>query len=108
MGADRAGPGDGFGWLPRRHRLAAGLSQEGLAERSGLTARAIANLERGRTARPYPRSVRALPDGLDLAEPDRMVLARASRPEALAASSAPAGTAQQERVVPRQLSVKRC
>ena len=36
-----------FGALLRHHRLAAGLTQEALAERSGLSARGVQDLERG-------------------------------------------------------------
>ncbi len=108
MGADQAGPGGGFGGLLRRHRLAAGLSQEELGERSGLTARAIGNIERGRTARPYRSSVHALADALELAEPERTLLERAARPAALSASAALSGSACQQtglqgEPVPRQL-----
>src|SRR5215472_13215252 len=46
-------------WL-RRQRVAAGLTQEDLAQLSGVSVRTIADLERGRTRRPYPSSVRAL------------------------------------------------
>src|ERR1700722_13585061 len=52
----QARPGE---WL-RQQRVAAGLTQEDLAERSGVSVRAIADLERGRTRKPYPSSVRAL------------------------------------------------
>src|SRR5580658_5813269 len=52
-------------WL-RKQRVAAGLTQEDLAERSGVSVRAIADLERGRTRRPYPSSVRALARALGL------------------------------------------
>jgi transcriptional regulator with XRE-family HTH domain/tetratricopeptide (TPR) repeat protein len=48
--------------------MAAGLTQEDLAERSGVSVRAIADLERGRTRRPYPSSVRALVQALGLPE----------------------------------------
>ena len=54
-------------WL-RRQREDACLTQQELAERSGLSVRAISNLERGRTRRPYPNSVRLLTDALGLAE----------------------------------------
>jgi transcriptional regulator with XRE-family HTH domain len=47
-------------------RRSAGLSQEELAVRSGLSVRAIGNLERGRTRWPYPKSVRRLADALEL------------------------------------------
>src|SRR3984957_1622042 len=52
-------------WL-RQQRAAAGLTQEDLAERSGVSVRAIADLERGRTRKPYPSSVRALAGALGL------------------------------------------
>jgi tetratricopeptide (TPR) repeat protein/transcriptional regulator with XRE-family HTH domain len=56
----------GFGAQLRACRYAAGLSQEALAERSGLSVRAISDLERGRTRRPHPDSVRRLADALAL------------------------------------------
>jgi tetratricopeptide (TPR) repeat protein/transcriptional regulator with XRE-family HTH domain len=66
MGAHpgQARPGE---WL-RQQRVAAGLTQEDLAERSRVSVRAIADLERGRTKRPYPSSVRALVRALGLPE----------------------------------------
>jgi transcriptional regulator with XRE-family HTH domain/tetratricopeptide (TPR) repeat protein len=66
MGAHpgQARPGE---WL-RQQRVAAGLTQEDLAERSGVSVRAIADLERGRTRKPYPSSVRALVRALGLPE----------------------------------------
>jgi tetratricopeptide (TPR) repeat protein len=66
MGAHpgQTGPGE---WL-RQQRLAAGLTQEDLAERSGVSVRAIADLERGRTRKPYPSSVRSLVRALGLPE----------------------------------------
>lgn len=57
-----------FGEVLRRHRLAGGMTQEELASRSGLSVRAIGNLERDRSARPYPRSVRILADALALTD----------------------------------------
>lgn len=47
-------------------RRLAGLSQQELAERSGLSVRAIGDLERGRTKWPYLNSVRRLADALEL------------------------------------------
>ena len=55
-----------FGTQLRTCRRSAGLSQEELASRSGLSIRAIANLEHGRTRWPHPDSVRRLADGLEL------------------------------------------
>src|SRR5580692_5194709 len=66
MGAHpgQARPGE---WL-REQRVAAGLTQEDLAERSGVSVRAIADLERGLTPKPYPSSARALVRALGLPE----------------------------------------
>ena len=50
-----------FAELLRRHREAAGLSQEALAERAGLTAKAIGALERGERQYPYPQTLRMWP-----------------------------------------------
>ena len=59
-----------FGAHLRRLRGAAGLTQEELAERAGLTAKGISDLERGRR-RPYPHTVRSLADALGLSEEER-------------------------------------
>ena len=53
-------------WL-RRERKAAGLTQEELSERAGLSVRAISDLERG-TRKPYPRSLRLIVGALGLPE----------------------------------------
>lgn len=58
--------GISFGVLLRQQRMAAGLSQEALAERAGLTTQAIGALERGERRRPYPETVRRLADALGL------------------------------------------
>jgi predicted ATPase/DNA-binding CsgD family transcriptional regulator/DNA-binding XRE family transcriptional regulator len=72
MGA-REGSGD-FGGQLRRHREAAGLSQEDLAERAALTAKAISALERGERQHPYPQTLRALADALNLSDAARSAL----------------------------------
>jgi predicted ATPase/DNA-binding CsgD family transcriptional regulator/DNA-binding XRE family transcriptional regulator len=69
----REGSGD-FGERLRRHREAAGLSQEELAERAALTANAISALERGERQHPYPQTLRALADALNLSDADRSAL----------------------------------
>src|SRR3954451_16995812 len=59
----------GFGTLLRRHRVAAGLTQELLAERAGLSVYGIQKLERG-TTQPYRDTVRRLTTALELAPDD--------------------------------------
>ncbi|RIQ20667.1 ATP-binding protein [Jiangella rhizosphaerae] len=61
---------DDFASLLRRHRLAAGLSQEELAEKAGLSSDAVAALERGRRRAPRPLTVRLLATALNLSETD--------------------------------------
>jgi predicted ATPase/transcriptional regulator with XRE-family HTH domain len=78
-----------FGALLRHHRLVAGLTQEALAERAGVSARGIQLLERDRTA-PRAETVRLLADALALDAEARATLIAASHPElASAAPSAP-------------------
>ena len=55
----------------RRLRNAAGLTQEELAERAGLSAKGVSDLERGKRRRPYPHTVRSLADALGLSEDER-------------------------------------
>jgi transcriptional regulator with XRE-family HTH domain len=69
----REGGGD-FGGELRRYRESAGLSQEELAERAGLTAKGISALERGERQHPYPQTVRALAEALNLRDADRSAL----------------------------------
>jgi transcriptional regulator with XRE-family HTH domain len=69
----------GFGAILRVHRTSRGLTQEELASLSGLSVRAIADMERGRTSRPYPSSVQCLADALRLSSPEREHLGRAAR-----------------------------
>jgi tetratricopeptide (TPR) repeat protein/transcriptional regulator with XRE-family HTH domain len=61
----------GFRARLRACRQSAGLSQQELAGRSGLSVRAISDLERGRTRWPYPDSLHRLADALDLRDADR-------------------------------------
>lgn len=66
-----------FGERLRRLREAASLTQEELAERAGLTAQAVGALETGKRRRPYPATVRAIAEALDLSSADRADLAAA-------------------------------
>src|SRR5215472_6717759 len=68
-----------LGTLLRRHRRAAGLTLEELAEASGVSARAISDMERGRTRAPQRRTLQSLVGALGVAPPDRdAVLAAAA------------------------------
>ncbi len=61
-----ANPCGTFGELVRRHRKAAGLSQEELAERTGLSVRALGDIERGSVSRPRRSTVSLLSEALGL------------------------------------------
>jgi predicted ATPase/DNA-binding XRE family transcriptional regulator len=69
-----AGGTSEFGARLRLLREAAGLTQQTLAERAGLTAKGIAALERGRRQRPYPHTIVALADALGLDAAGRAAL----------------------------------
>jgi LuxR family maltose regulon positive regulatory protein len=68
-----------FGALLRAYRVAAGLSQEELAERAHLSQRTISDLERGVTTAPYRDTVAQLADALELVASDRAALEDAVR-----------------------------
>jgi DNA-binding CsgD family transcriptional regulator/transcriptional regulator with XRE-family HTH domain len=84
-GRDMSEPG--FGERLRRARLAAGLTQEELAERAGLSVRGISDLERGARRAPRRDTLALLADALKLDEADRERWLRARR---IAASNHPA------------------
>src|SRR6266567_1345480 len=77
----QTGAGTGFGVLLRRYRASAGLSQEALAERAGLSRRGIADLERGARSFPYGYTIRRLADALELAPEERGALLAAGQPQ---------------------------
>jgi transcriptional regulator with XRE-family HTH domain len=56
----------GFGGLLRQLRIAAGYSQEALAQRAGLSVDGVAALEAGRRHRPRAFTVGVLADALGL------------------------------------------
>src|SRR5436190_15690589 len=76
LGATRSGT-TAFGAALRSMRLAAGLSQGALAERAGLSEKAVGALERGDRTTPRPATVVLLADavGASPAERDRLVAA---------------------------------
>ena len=61
--------GPTFGGLLKRHRGSVGLTQEDLADRTGLTSQAIGLLERGERRRPQRYTVQKLAEALRLAGP---------------------------------------
>src|SRR4051812_13310192 len=81
-----------FGQLLRHHRLRAGLSQERLAELSGLSVNQISDMERDRRARPHPDTLRRLVAVFGLGDRERdafITLARPGRQPQLAPASTP-------------------
>ncbi len=60
-----------LGELTRTYRRRLGITQEELAERTGLSARAIRAIETGRSRAPRPATVRLLADAFGLAGADR-------------------------------------
>jgi predicted ATPase/transcriptional regulator with XRE-family HTH domain len=68
-----------FGGMLRGMRVGAGLSQEELADRAGLSADAIASLERGRRRHPRASTVAALASALGLSPDEQATLTQAAR-----------------------------
>ena len=68
-----------FGLLLRRLRQAAGLTQEELAERAGLSVEGISALERGVNRAPRRDTTALLADALALSDADRTALAATAR-----------------------------
>ena len=78
-----------FADLLRRYRLAAGLTQEELAARAGLSPKGISDLERGARTRPRRDTIALLADALGLADSDRTALAAAARQRIIPPDAAP-------------------
>ncbi|MBV8638500.1 MAG: helix-turn-helix domain-containing protein, partial [Candidatus Eremiobacteraeota bacterium] len=76
-----------FGELLRQYRVAAGLTQETLAERAHMSAVAVGALERGTRQRPYRATIELLADALSLSAEDRLELERAAQRGARAVSA---------------------
>jgi tetratricopeptide (TPR) repeat protein/transcriptional regulator with XRE-family HTH domain len=96
----------GLGVLLREFRCTAGLTQEELATRSGVSIRALSDLERGRTARPNKRSLQLLCDALELSESARAEL-MAARRRATVGFRESAGNYGYPGTIPRQLPAGR-
>src|SRR5688500_3400595 len=91
-----------FGQALRRHRLAAGIRQDELAERAGPGARGTRAMEWEQRSSPRPETVRLLAEGLGLDEAARTELIVAARPE-LAEPAAP--TAPRRGLAPPPLPI---
>jgi len=83
-----------FGVVLKRLRLAAGLTQEALAERSGLSSKAVSGLERDPTRTPRLETITLLADALDLDRAERADLLAAARPESASPATLPRPPAQ--------------
>src|SRR5436190_15813359 len=68
-----------FGALLRRYRLAAGLTQQTLAERAGISARGVQVLEQGKT-RPQRKTAQRLAAALPISRAERAGFAAAAQP----------------------------
>ncbi len=79
-----------FGDLLRRMRTAAAFSQEELAERAGLSVRAVSDLERGAHQAPRLATMRLIADALRLEAAGRASLIAAARPAEAASPLIPA------------------
>jgi transcriptional regulator with XRE-family HTH domain len=93
-----------FGARLRSCRQSAGMSQQDLAERSGLSVRAVSDLERGRTRFPYQDSLARLADALGLRGPARTEFIaaagrRVGRAEAAKAAGGPGETVMRDVVI---------
>jgi len=80
-----------FGALLRRYRLKAGLTQEALAERAGVSVRNVQNLERGEN-RPLPDTARRLAAALGLEATEHTRLLTGAPPRRRTATSLGAPT----------------
>jgi len=69
-----------FGALLKRYRMAAGLTQEALAERASLSTRAVSDLERGLSRAPRYDTLDLLTRAMNLEAEPRAVLFAAARP----------------------------
>ncbi|SEP75568.1 Tetratricopeptide repeat-containing protein [Lentzea xinjiangensis] len=67
-----------LGALLRHHRITAGLTQEALAEKAGLSGQAVGALERGDRRHPHRETVLRLADALGLGADERAELAAAA------------------------------
>jgi tetratricopeptide (TPR) repeat protein/transcriptional regulator with XRE-family HTH domain len=90
-GGSSGGSSPTFGELTRRYRTAAGLTQEDLAERAGVSARSIGDIERGVSQRPHKDTVGLLAAALGLTGAARTKFEATARRRAPPTPRPPAG-----------------
>jgi predicted ATPase/transcriptional regulator with XRE-family HTH domain len=72
-------PAEAVGDLLRWHRVDLGFTQEDLAERAGISARTVSDVERGLRSSVFRDTARRLADALELDGPARTAFAQAAR-----------------------------
>ena len=87
-----------FGQLLKRYRTSAGLTQETLAERAGLSARGISDMERGLRRAPYHDTVNRLTQALQLADAERRQFETAARRQSLPSIRGVPGAPPEQRI----------
>ncbi len=98
-----AGDGSQFGRVLASFRLGCGLSQDELARRSGMSVRAIRDLERGQVEHPRRMTIALLADALRLNETDREAFENAAAGLAGRAGERAGPSWITDGAVPRQL-----
>ncbi len=99
-GAGGDAHGASFSTRLRRYRRLAGLSQEALAERAGISVRALSGMERGEGHIPYAETVRLLADALALTPTECAHFIAAARSRPSRKSSMPAASFGDARMQP--------
>ena len=93
-----------FAALLRKLRTEARLTQEELAEATGLSPRSISDLERGIATTPRRDTVRLLADGLGLAGPVRAEFEAVARGRPVPAGAGTGGATAATRTLPRDIA----
>jgi transcriptional regulator with XRE-family HTH domain len=94
-----------FATLLRQYRRAAGLTQEELAERAGLSRAAINTLERGTRRTPRKETLALLAEALALTASERALLEASARRRELPLPSTPSGAPPGVPITPPQTAM---
>jgi tetratricopeptide (TPR) repeat protein/transcriptional regulator with XRE-family HTH domain len=93
-----------FGGVLRGLRAGAGLTQEELAEATGVSPRAISDLERGMVTTPHKDTVQLLADALQLGGWDRVEFEAAARGHVVPGRTRARGVPAATRTLPRDIA----